>query len=100
MAGKKGRSGRKKSSNTLAREALEHNERMLPAYLEILWTITEDENVKDTVVIRTAKYLIDRSQGRVKAIHDLRFGKQASFTADDLEEATRYRKNQIGEGLA
>jgi hypothetical protein len=100
MAGKKGRSGRRKSPNTLAREALERNEMMLPTYLEILCSIVEDEDVRDAVVIRSAKYLIDRSQGRVKAFHDLRFGKQTSFTADDLEEATRYGENKTGEVLA
>jgi len=74
MSGKKGRSGRKKSASTLAREALERNEMMLPTYLQILNDIIEDEIVKDKTVIDTCKYLIDRSQGRVKATHDLRFG--------------------------
>lgn len=89
MAGKAGRSGRKKSPSTLAKEALERNEMMLPTYLEILHSILEDENVKDRVVIDTAKYLIDRSQGRPKAIHDLRFGKTPGLTAEDYELYSR-----------
>lgn len=90
MVGKKGKSGRKKSPSTLAKEALERNEMMLPTYLEILHSIVEnatleDENVKNRVVIDTAKYLIDRSQGRPKSIQDLRFGKTAGWTAEDCE---------------
>lgn len=89
MTGKKGRSGRKKSTSTLAKEALERNEMMLPTYLGILDSILEDENVKDKVVIDTAKYLVDRSQGRPRATHDLRFGKTAGWTGDDYEFYSR-----------
>lgn len=89
MSGKAGRSGRKKSPSTLAKEALERNEMMLPTYLEILHTILEDESIKDKVVIATAKYLADRSQGRPKATHDLRFGESAGWTAGDYELYSR-----------
>lgn len=91
MSGKAGKSGRQKAPATLAKEALERNEMMIPTYLSILHTIAknEDGSVKDKVVIDTAKYLIDRSQGRPKATIDLRFGETAGFTAEDYELCSR-----------
>lgn len=85
MAGKAGKSGRKKTTATLAKEALEHNETMIPTYFEILHTIgkNEDGSINRKVVIDTNKYLANRSQGRPKSSLDLRFGEASTFTAED-----------------
>lgn len=84
MAGKKGRSGRKKSASTLAVEALERNKLLVPTYLEILRSFLCDDTIKDKLIIDSAKYLINRIEGTPKATHDLRFGRmEDGWTGDD-----------------
>jgi len=74
MAGKIGRSGRKKGSRTLAQESMERNQSRVPALYGIIRDITNDFNVPDAVRSDANEYLINRSQGNPKATHDLQLG--------------------------
>lgn len=58
MAGKKGRSGRKKLPSTLIKEAEEKLDVRLPGILEMLGDKAEAGNIE------AAKYVVDRRRGR------------------------------------
>ena len=91
MAGKKGRSGRRKSTVTLVMEALEKNDNFLLQYLEELREIAFDKNAPVRDRIQCLEYLINRSQGTPKAQTDLRIKEQTPTYNPDLIEAMRVR---------
>ena len=95
MAGKKGRSGRRKSTSTLVMQALMENDNHLPEYLEALRSIALDDNVPKKERIGCLIYLINRSQGAPKALTDLRMKNLPELTADDMALVLLAKKRQM-----
>jgi len=85
MAGKKGRSGRKKATTTLVVEALKENDDYLPEYLDVLRSIALDKKALQRDRIISVTYLINRSQGLPKAQTDLRVRAERIYTPEELE---------------
>lgn len=86
MAGKKGRSGRRKSAPTLIKEALDLNDEYLPQYLEELRNIAFDEKASIRDRRECLEYLLNRSMGSPKAQTDLRVKGEFQLTADEYRE--------------
>jgi len=95
MAGKKGRSGRRKSTSTLVMEALAENDNHLPEYLEALRSIALDDNAPKKERIDCLIYLVNRSQGTPKALTDLRMKNLPELTADDMALILLAKKRQM-----
>jgi hypothetical protein len=95
MAGKKGRSGRRKSTSTLVMEALAENDNYLPEYLQALRSIALDDSAPRKERIDCLMYLINRSQGAPKAATDLRVKGTPELTADDMALVWLAKKRQI-----
>ena len=86
MAGKKGRSGRKKSLSRTIMEAMKLNDDRVPEHLErlhVIATTTKD----DKLAVECLIYLVNRSQGNPKAQADLRLRTEVTLTADELSSA-------------
>lgn len=83
MSGKKGRSGRRKSTATLVMEALQENDNYLSEYLETLRKIAFDDKATARERIECLIYLTNRSQGSPKAKTDMRVKSTIDFTPDD-----------------
>lgn len=86
MSGVKGRSGRRKNTSTLVREALDYNEAKLPEYLSKLQQLADNSAASVRERMECLFYLINRSQGNPKAQTDLRVKGQFTFTPDDYAQ--------------
>lgn len=84
MAGKKGRSGKRKSTPTLVAEALELNESKLPDYLNVLQELVGNPSATVKERMDCIFYLINRSQGSPRQSIDQRsLVATIAFTPDD-----------------
>ena len=86
IAGKKGRSGRRKSAPTLIKEALDLNDEYLPEYFEALRKLAFDENASVRERTECLVYLLNRSLGSPKAQTDLRVKGTFQLTPEDYRE--------------
>lgn len=78
MAGKKGRSGRRKSINTLMTEAMDNVDQTLPELFKVLIKKARDGD-KDCLI-----YLIDRRLGKPKLSVDTSLEMKVSVTGEDM----------------
>lgn len=84
MAGKKGRSGKRKSTPTLVAEALDYNESKLPDYLKALQELVDNKSATVKERMECIFYLINRSQGTARQSIDSRsLVATIAFTPDD-----------------
>jgi len=84
MSGKKGRSGKRKSTPTLVAEALELNESKLPDYLKVLQCLVNDKSATIKERMECVFYLINRSQGTARQSIDSRsLVATVAFSPDD-----------------
>ena len=84
MSGKKGRSGKRKSTPTLVAEALDYNESKLPDYLRVLQDLVDNKSATVKERMECIFYLINRSQGTARQSIDSRsLVATVAFTPDD-----------------